>query len=72
MVEAPPAQAPALEDPVGFGALSDDLVIRALVRSATFEDCVLVQAPERYRRPTRCRFARPSIASVCASCETGG
>ena len=33
MVEAPPAQAPALEDPVGFEALSDDLVIRALVRA---------------------------------------
>ena len=29
----PPAQAPALEDPVGFEALSDDLVIRALVRA---------------------------------------
>ena len=36
MVEAPPAQAPALEDPVGFEALSDDLVIRALVRAPFF------------------------------------
>ena len=34
--EAPPAQAPALEDPVGFEALSDDLVIRALVRAPFF------------------------------------
>ena len=33
MVEAPPAQAPTLQDPVGFEALSDDLAIRALVRA---------------------------------------
>ena len=33
MVEAPPAQAPALEDPEGFDALSDDLVLRALLRA---------------------------------------
>ena len=34
MVEGePPAQAPALEDPVGFEALGDDLVLRALVRA---------------------------------------
>ena len=31
--EAPPAQAPALEDPEGFDALSDDLVLRALLRA---------------------------------------
>ena len=31
-----PAQAPALEDPVGFEALGDDLVIRALVRAPFF------------------------------------
>ena len=36
MVEAPPAQAPALEDPIGFEALRDDLVIRALVRAPFF------------------------------------
>ena len=36
MVEAPPPQAPALEDPVGFEALGDDLVIRALVRAPFF------------------------------------
>ena len=35
-MEAPAAQAPALEDPVGFEALSDDLVIRALVRVPFF------------------------------------
>ena len=33
MVEAPPAQVPALEDPEGFDALSDDLVLRALLRA---------------------------------------
>ena len=33
MVEAAPAQAPALEEPVGFEALSDDLVLRALLRA---------------------------------------
>ena len=33
MVEARPAQAPALEDPAGFEALSDDLVLRALLRA---------------------------------------
>ena len=32
-MEAPPAQAPAVEDPVGFEALSDDLVLRALLRA---------------------------------------
>ena len=34
--QQPPAQAPALEDPVGFEALSDELVIRALVRAPFF------------------------------------
>ena len=31
--EARPAQAPALEDPEGFDTLSDDLVLRALLRA---------------------------------------
>ena len=33
MEEARPAQAPALEDPEGFDTLSDDLVLRALLRA---------------------------------------
>ena len=48
MVEAPP-QAPALQDPVGFEALSDDLVLRALVRAPFFCHGTLHAVNQRFK-----------------------
>ena len=49
MVDERPAQAPALEDPEGFEALSDDLVLRACLRAPFVTHGTLAAVCSRFK-----------------------